>query len=203
MPIQTKGIAVRGYLRSYSDIATDRSRMLKWRESLRKGRQFFNASTCFEPLEPRLLLSGSWGTGADTPIPDEQDTHTQATVLPESAAEAFHTQTDQQSNDQTTTVVDLLAQAPSLIPSDTAVSFITDQNDVASTAESQSDINGPEKSQELIIIDGVTIMVKQISQATFSLDLIELMAKTGRSNSSVNSSFKVTVLSYKIGGVEP
>jgi len=93
---------------------------------LRKGRQFFNASTCFEPLEPRLLLSGSWGTGADTPIPDEQDTHTQATVLPESAAEAFHTQTDQQSNDQTTTVVDLLAQAPSLIPSDTAVSVITD-----------------------------------------------------------------------------
>jgi hypothetical protein len=46
-------------------------------------------------------------------------------------------------------------------------------------------------------------MVKQISQATFSLDLIELMAKTGRSNSFVKSSFKVTVLSYKIGGVEP
>jgi hypothetical protein len=203
MPIQTKGIAVREYLRSYSDIATDRSRMLKWRESLRKGRQSFNASTCFELLEPRLLLSGSWGTGADTPSRDEQDTHTQATVLPESAAEAFHTQTDQQNNDQTTSVVDLLAQAPSLIPSDTAASVITDQNDVASTAESQSDINGPEKSQELIIIDGLTIMVKQISQAKFCLYLIELTAKTGRSNSFVNSSFKVTIPGYKIGGVEP
>ena len=186
MPIQTKGIAVRGYLRSYSDITTDRPRMLKWRESLRKGRQSFNASTCFEPLEPHLLLSGSWGTGADTPSSDEQDTHTQATVLPESAAEDFHTQTDQQSNDQTTGVVDLLAHTPSLIPSDTAASVIIDQNDVASTAESQSDINGPEKSQELIIIDGVTIMVKQISQAKF-----------------INSSFKVTVLGHKVGGIDP
>jgi hypothetical protein len=203
MPIQTKGIAVRGYMRSYSDIATDRSQMVKWRESLRKGRQFFNANTCFEPLEPRLVLSGSWGTGADTPRPDEQDTHTQATVLSESAAETLHNQTDQQSNDQNTSVFDLLAQAPSLIPSETAASVITDQNDVASTAESQSDINGPEKSQELIIIDGVTIMVKQISQATFCLCPIELMAKTGRSNSFVNSSFKVTIPGYKIGGVEP
>lgn len=97
----------------------------------------------------------------------------------------------------------IFAQAPSLIPSDTAASVITDQNAVASAAESQSDINGSEKSQELIIIDGVTIMVKQISQATFCLDLIELMANTGRSNSFVNSSFKVTVLGYKIGGVEP
>jgi hypothetical protein len=203
MPIQTKGIAVRGYLRSYSDIATDRTLMVKWRGSLRKGREFFNASTCFEPLEPRMLLSGSWGTGADTPSPDKRDTHTQATVLPESAAVAFHNLTDQQSNDQNTSVVDPLAQAPSLIPSDPAASVITDQNDVAFTAESQSDINGPEKSQELIIIDGVTIIVKQISQATFCLCPIELMAKTGRSNSFVNSSFKVTIPGYQIGGVEP
>ena len=25
---------------------------------------------CFEPLEPRLLLSGSWGAGIDMPSPD-------------------------------------------------------------------------------------------------------------------------------------
>ncbi|MDJ0830713.1 MAG: DUF4347 domain-containing protein, partial [Desulfobacterales bacterium] len=113
-----------------------------------------NTRICFEPLEPRLLLSGSWGTGADTPGPDEQGSNTKATVLPQSIAEASRIQSDHQSNDQTIGAVDLLAQAPHFNPSDSAVSAHANENNGTATTENRPEIREQEESRELIIIDG-------------------------------------------------
>ena len=75
---------------------------------------------CFEPLEPRLLLSGSWGAGVDGPSPDPQasahDGFTQETVVFSentvgSGADAL---IQNQSVPESGALVDVLAQAPPL-----------------------------------------------------------------------------------------
>ena len=71
---------------------------------------------CFEPLEPRLLLSGSWGAGVDAPSHDSQtSTHggfTQETVVISEITVGSGTDTQHQNPRQTAVHVDLLAQAP-------------------------------------------------------------------------------------------
>ena len=75
---------------------------------------------CFEPLEPRLLLSGSWGTGVDAPSPDsQQNTHSgfaQETVLlsENTGGSGTDALTQNQSVPVTGALVDVLAQAPPL-----------------------------------------------------------------------------------------
>ena len=75
---------------------------------------------CFEPLEPRLLLSGSWAAGVDNPSPDpqpnNQDGFTQESgVLFESTGTSGVDALQQkQSQPQTGTIVDILASAPAI-----------------------------------------------------------------------------------------
>ncbi len=82
---------------------------------------------CFEPLEPRLLLSGSWGevidsSGTDRPS-HTQDTLTQKTLL--SGTDTDHTGPQAERSHLTAAGgVDLLAQAPVLIPEDALESTI-------------------------------------------------------------------------------
>ena len=70
---------------------------------------------CFEPLEPRLLLSGSWGAGVDAPSHDSQtSTHggfTQETVVVSEITIGSAMDTQHQNPRQTAVQVDLLAQA--------------------------------------------------------------------------------------------
>ena len=70
---------------------------------------------CFEPLEPRLLLSGSWGAGVDAPSHDSQtSTHggfTQETVVVSEITIGSATDIQHQNPRQTAVLVDLLAQA--------------------------------------------------------------------------------------------
>ena len=75
---------------------------------------------CFEPLEPRLLLSGSWAAGMDNPSPDpqpnNQDGFTQETgVLFEgTGTSGMDALQQKQSQPQTGTIVDILASAPAI-----------------------------------------------------------------------------------------
>ena len=75
---------------------------------------------CFEPLEPRLLLSGSWAAGMDNPSPDpqpnNQDGFTQESgVLFESTGiSGVDALQQKQSQPQTGTIVDILASAPAI-----------------------------------------------------------------------------------------
>ena len=75
---------------------------------------------CFEPLEPRLLLSGSWAAGVDNPSPDpqpnNQDGFTQESgVLFESTGiSGVDALQQKQSQPQTGTIVDILASAPAI-----------------------------------------------------------------------------------------
>ena len=66
---------------------------------------------CFEPLEPRLLLSGTWGTGADGAVSEARTKldggFNQATVAAATAVETSQT-------GATGGTVDLLGEAPAL-----------------------------------------------------------------------------------------
>ena len=82
------------------------------------GGSSIHPGVCFEPLEPRLLLSGSWGAGVDAPSHDSQtSTHggfTQETVVISEITVGSGTDTQHQNPRQTAVHVDLLAQAPVL-----------------------------------------------------------------------------------------
>ncbi len=98
--------------------------MGKKRRKIKIKRHSGDVGICFEPLEPRLLLSGSPGAGAEGPGPDSQadgqNPFAQETV------ERFHPTdiadpnglTHSQSVPGTGAVVDVLAQAPPLKPID-------------------------------------------------------------------------------------
>ncbi|MEN8762158.1 MAG: DUF4347 domain-containing protein, partial [Thiogranum sp.] len=102
---------------------------------VRKKRHALAIGICFEPLEPRLLLSGSWGAGVDAPSHDSQtSTHggfTQETVVVSEITIGSEADTQHQNPRQTAVHVDLLAQAPVL----NAV------NDADSTLEASSTSN--------------------------------------------------------------
>ncbi len=80
-----------------------------------RGKRMTAASgICFEPLEPRLLLSGSWGSGAEAPTADTQSTPG-SEIAP--AGADFHLDrghADAAANQDSGPVIDLLAQAPAL-----------------------------------------------------------------------------------------
>ena len=85
---------------------------------IRKKQNAKDIGVCFEPLEPRLLLSGSWGAGVDVPSPDSQpNSHggfTQETVLLSENTGGSRTDalTQNQSVPDAGALVDVLAQAP-------------------------------------------------------------------------------------------
>ena len=84
------------------------------------------AGVCFEPLEPRLLLSGSWGAGMDAPSLDSQsNTHGNfgpETVTLSEGPDAFGSDALLRNQHAlgTGTFVDVLANAPVLDAFDTA-----------------------------------------------------------------------------------
>jgi CSLREA domain-containing protein len=87
---------------------------------IRKQRCATPNGVCFEPLEPRLLLSGSWGAGVDVPSHDSQaSTHggfTQETVVISEniAGSGTDALTQTQTVPGTLALVDVLSQAPVL-----------------------------------------------------------------------------------------
>ena len=93
-------------------------KIVKKGQRIRKQRHATPNGVCFEPLEPRLLLSGSWGAGVDAPSHDSQtSTHggfTQQTVTLSENPDASITGTQNLNPRQTAVHVDLLAQAPVL-----------------------------------------------------------------------------------------
>ena len=48
------------------------NKMLKKGKRIRKKHSALAVGICFEPLEPRLLLSGSWGAGVDASSEESQ-----------------------------------------------------------------------------------------------------------------------------------
>ena len=94
--------------------------MLKKGQKIRKARNALGIGICFEPLEPRLLLSGSWGVGIDTPSQDSE-VHTQSDFAQDTVAFIESTTTSiraGQNQDQnasgTGSLVDVLSQARAL-----------------------------------------------------------------------------------------
>ena len=94
--------------------------MLKKMPWVRKKRQASACGICFEPLEPRLLLSGSWGAGIDSPAPDglsgaQGDLAQETVAVYESAVtcDAF-VQHEAQNPSGAGAMVDILAQIPKL-----------------------------------------------------------------------------------------
>ena len=93
------------------------SRRVPW---LRKKRHAAPIGVCFEPLEPRLLLSGSWGGGLEVSSPDIQSNahgnFAQQTVTFSENIAGFGTDAlnQNQTVSGTGVLVDVLAQAPVL-----------------------------------------------------------------------------------------
>ena len=63
-------------------------KMLRKGQRIRKKRNALDIGICFEPLEPRLLLSGSWGAAIDSPSPDS-DANTQGDFAQDTVAFYF------------------------------------------------------------------------------------------------------------------
>ena len=92
--------------------------MLKKGQSTRNKRHTLAVGICFEPLEPRLLLSGSWGAGVDASPADSQantpDERGRETVALHADAGISDPQASQQHQLQIIGRIDLLANAPVL-----------------------------------------------------------------------------------------
>jgi VCBS repeat-containing protein len=84
----------------------------------RRERHASNTGICFEALEPRLLLSGSWGAAVDGPSPNTQantpNDFNQDTVALYDATGSTATDTQLQSPQVDVGFIDLLADAPAL-----------------------------------------------------------------------------------------
>ena len=93
-------------------------KMLKKGQRTRNSRNKSSAGVCFEPLEPRLLLSGSWGAGVDASPAESQANAPggfgQETVALHADAGISDPQAWQQHRLQIIGRVDLLASAPVL-----------------------------------------------------------------------------------------
>jgi len=136
---------------------------------------------CFEPLEPRVLLSGSWGAAVASPSPD-LNPNTQGDFTQETAALFETTGTcgmdalqQKQSQPQTGTIVDILALAPAIdefpatspvqetassenqatpASSDTHTTPIDNAERNASNPEPQPDLMVVAAERELVFVNG-------------------------------------------------
>ena len=114
-------------------------------------------SVCFEPLEPRLLLSGSLGTGGEVASPDSQTTSDSSigtnTVTISEAPEAIGL--DALSQNQHVlgvgTFVDVLADAPPLNSLNNDNEDNT--NESKSGSDTQADIPDLNASREIVFIN--------------------------------------------------
>ena len=94
--------------------------MRKKIERIRRKRNAEDIGICFEPLEPRLLLSGSWAAGAESasldPQPTVQGDFTQetASLFENAGITGMHALQQDQSQPQTGRIVDILAQASAI-----------------------------------------------------------------------------------------
>jgi hypothetical protein len=154
--------------------------MRKKIERIRRKRNAEDIGICFEPLDPRLLLSGSWGAGMDNPSPDPQpNTHGNFTqesgVLFESTGTSGMDALQQkQSQPETGTIVDMLALVPAIdefpatspvqetassenqatpASSDTHITPLDNAERNASNPEPQPDLMGTSAEHELVFIN--------------------------------------------------
>ncbi len=131
--------------------------MLKKVTRIRKEPQELPIGICFEPLEPRLLLSGSWGAGAEAASPDSQANSDGSsgmdTVTISNAPEGIGL--DALSQNQHVlgvgTFIDVLADAPALNP-------LNDDNEIntnESTPGSDTLVDRPDvnTSHEIVFIN--------------------------------------------------
>jgi hypothetical protein len=94
--------------------------MRKLMEWIRRKRSTEPIGVCFEPLEPRLLLSGSGGAGAESESADSQpdiqaESVQEAGLLFESTGTTgAHILQQTQSQPETGTIVDTLSLAPAI-----------------------------------------------------------------------------------------
>ena len=109
---------------------------------------------CFEPLEPRLLLSGSWGAGAEAPSADTPGAPG-SEISPAGVdfhLDRGHADAAAASPDASTAapVVDLLVQAPALnaIPTE-----VTNMEAAARTPSSESSSPEIYPLRELVFVD--------------------------------------------------
>ena len=92
---------------------------MKKGQLIRKQRCATPNGVCFEPLEPRLLLSGSWGAGVDAPSHDSQRAPTAASPRrpwwsPRTSSAPERIPSTKPKPCQTAVQVDALSQAPVL-----------------------------------------------------------------------------------------
>ena len=130
------------------------SRRVPW---LRKKRHAAPIGVCFEPLEPRLLLSGSWGGGLEVSSPDIQSNahgnFAQQTVTFSENIAGFGTDAlnQNQTVSGTGVLVDVLAQAPVLNAVNAAdpVLDTPSTSDQAAPTAGDTPINGTESDSEM------------------------------------------------------
>ena len=139
-------------------------------ERIRRKRNAEDIGICFEPLELRLLLSGSWGAGVDNHSPDPQP-NTQGDFTQETAVLFESTGTSgvdvlQQSKSQpgTGTLVDILASAPAIdeftafspvreaAPSEGQAAPAPSDTHTASVDDVSSSASDPEPQRELVFV---------------------------------------------------
>ena len=119
-------------------------KMLDKDHRIRNKRHTLAVGVCFEPLEPRLLLSGSWGAGVDASPADSQ-----ASTPDKRGAEAVALHADARISDQQQMLgrIDLLAQAPAFNGMDENEATDT----VGKTAAANKD--AVVQSQEVVFVD--------------------------------------------------
>lgn len=125
---------------------------------------------CFEPLEPRVLLSGSWGAAVASPSPD-LNPNTQGDFTQETAALFETTGTcgmdalqQKQSQPQTGTIVDILALAPAIdeFPATSSVQETASpenqatpaSNDTHTTPLDNPELTAAAAERELVFVNG-------------------------------------------------
>ena len=163
--------------------------MRKKIERIRRKRNAKDIGICFEPLEPRLLLSGSWAAGMESPSPDLQlntrSDFTQETGVPFDSAGASGVEALQQSKSQPGigTIVDILAAAPAIeefaaadpVPetassedqalpasSETETTPLDDADAQASNPELQPALNDAAGARELVFVDETVADYEQL-----------------------------------------
>ena len=128
--------------------------MKKKGQNTRNNHHTLAVGICFEPLEPRLLLSGSWGAGVDASPSDSQantpDERGRETVALHADAGISDTQASQQQL-QLIGRIDLLANA-SVLNAFPAGEALENADHGAATAESASS-TAAVRSQELVFVD--------------------------------------------------
>ena len=123
---------------------------------IRKQRHATPNGVCFEPLEPRLLLSGSWGAGVEAPSHDSHTSihggFTQETVLISEniAGSGTDALTQTQTVPGTVALVDVLSQAPVLNAVNTTdpVLEAPSTSDQAAPATGDTSANGTESDSD-------------------------------------------------------